>query len=233
MSTFWVRIPASVQILFVKYLHFTCVYQSLVLWDRYHSSSFPFNNGIKYINSIITNFNISLFAESKKWCIFVFRNVEITWLCLCFIYPIVVRECARVGELGQTVNLLPSGWVGSNPTTPTTISAKVMRFSKRYARLWRWAYFICRCSTTVSALAFQARDEGSIPFTCSKIAGIAQWLECQLAMLKVVGSNPITRSLVPLSNLGYSLDVLHSWLCTNTGESKVQWVCDYLFDREG
>ena len=26
---------------------------------------------------------------------------------------------------------------------------------------------ICRCSTTVSTLACQAKDEGSIPFTCS------------------------------------------------------------------
>ena len=58
-------------------------------------------------------------------------------------------ECATVGEVGQTVNLLPSGWVGSNPTTPTTISAKVKCFGKEYARLWRWAYLVCRCSTMV------------------------------------------------------------------------------------
>lgn len=100
-------------------------------------------------------------------------------------------ECATVGEVGQTVNLLPSGWVGSNPTTPTTISAKVKCFGKEYARLWRWAYLVCRCSTmvqpsklemrvrfpsptqicrystTVSASACHAEDVSSILITCS------------------------------------------------------------------
>ena len=76
-------------------------------------------------------------------------------------------ECATVGEVGQTVNLLPSGWVGSNPTTPTTISAKVKCFGKEYARLWRWAYLVCRYSTTVSASACHAEDVSSILITCS------------------------------------------------------------------
>ena len=34
-------------------------------------------------------------------------------------YPyglLIKRSGARVGQLGQTVNLLPSGFVGSNPT---------------------------------------------------------------------------------------------------------------------
>ena len=103
-------------------------------------------------------------------------------------------ECARVGELGRTVNPLPSGWVGSNPTTPTTISAKVKCFGEKCARLWRWAHFIlqdwwngyhmtlpmsnwqfdsvillklCRYSTTVSALACHAKDVSSILIICS------------------------------------------------------------------
>lgn len=46
-----------------------------------------------------------------------------------------IWECANVGELGQTVNLLPFGLDGSNPSTPTnnmfgSISGYVATFSR-------------------------------------------------------------------------------------------------------
>lgn len=137
-------------------------------------------------------------------------------------------ECATVGEVGQTVNLLPSGWVGSNPTTPTTISAKVKCFGKEYARLWRWAYLVCRCSTMVQCSSLPSWRWGFDSLHLLKFAGIAQRLVHRLAMPRmwVRFSLPALRSVYPHQTLrvcgccelaGIGL----RWLRYETGECPV------------
>ena len=41
---------------------------------------------------------------------------------------LIVWECANVGELGLTVNPLPLGLVGSNPSTPTNLMNMLIGF---------------------------------------------------------------------------------------------------------
>lgn len=150
-------------------------------------------------------------------------------------------ECATVGEVGQTVNLLPSGWVGSNPTTPTTISAKVKCFGKEYARLWRWAYLVCRCSTMVQCSSLPSWRWGFDSLHLLKFAGIAQRLVHRLAMprmwvrfsLPALVPHPTSCVIVcscwKSAMSGFTLAAYEALILVRV---KVQWVCDYFFDRE-
>lgn len=143
-------------------------------------------------------------------------------------------ECATVGEVGQTVNLLPSGWVGSNPTTPTTISAKVKCFGKEYARLWRWAYLVCRCSTMVQCSSLPSWRWGFDSLHLLKFAGIAQRLVHRLAMPRMW----VRFSLSALVHLYYFEVRVSTFDCvtsSKTGEcklsSRILWPTFYLQNK--